>query len=178
MRKAVVIVSFLVCVTGQGQAQSRWSIQAAAVFLPEAWDFNESRETLMGGSVGIERRMWGPLAARAEGLLLHVSQDLDDAWLRGFTLGTRARLEMTRATPYIDVAVGLSNATTAVPARGTTFNYLAAVEAGIEVPFRGIEMSVGARWLHLSNNGRAGRHRNPDIQALGVVAGIGWKNVF
>src|SRR5688572_30550087 len=122
--------------------------------LPEAWDYNEARESLAGAGIGIDRRVWGPFAARVEGVLLRVAQDGGGAWLRGFTLGSRARWARARLSPFLDVAVGLSSATAAVPMRGTTFNYLALLGGGIEVPIRGIQLTAGARWLHVSNNGR------------------------
>jgi hypothetical protein len=31
---------------------------------------------------------------------------------------------------------------------------------------------AGFRWIHLSNNGREGHDRNPDIQALGGYAAV------
>ena len=170
----------LIAVAGRiaGAQAPDWRVDAAAMLLPEAWDYNEARESLAGAGIGVDRRLGGPLAARIEALVLRVGQGGDDAWLRGVTLGTRARWSLLAMAPFFDVAVGVSTATTAVPMRGTTFNYLAVLGGGIEVPMRGLELAFGARWLHLSNNGRHGRHRNPDLQTLGAVVGVGWKNVF
>jgi hypothetical protein len=179
MRTLLAILS-LIAISGRiavGQT-SDWRVDAAVMALPEAWDYNEARESLMGAGIGIDRHVWGPLAARGEGVVLRVAQNGDDGWLRGVTLGMRARWSRARSSPFLDVAVGPSTATVAIPIRGTTFNYLAVVGAGIEFPLRGIQMAVSARWLHISNNGREGRHRNPDIQTLGAVVGVGWKNVF
>jgi hypothetical protein len=34
------------------------------------------------------------------------------------------------------------------------------------------QLLVGLRWVHVSNNGIAGRQRNPDIEALGPQLGL------
>lgn len=141
----------------------------------EAWDFNESTESLSGFVAGVDRRVWRGLSLRGELLALRVRQAKDDAWLRGFTVGTRQRWGRGSIRPLLDVAVGLSSSTRPVPPRGTTFNYLAVIGTGVDVPFRSAVVSVTGRWLHASNNGRAGRHRNPDTQALGMVVSVGWE---
>ena len=139
----------------------------------EAWDFNESTESLAGGVAGVDRRVWRGLSLRGELLALRVMQEGDDAWLRGFTVGARQRWGQGSIRPLLDLAVGLSRATRPVPPRGTTFNYLAVIGTGVEVPFRAVVVSVTGRWLHASNNGREGRHRNPDTQAIGAVVSVG-----
>ena len=78
------------------------------------------------------------------------------------------------ARPFLDVVVGLSDSTREVPPRGTRFNYLAAIGGGVETRWRHLVFSLGGRWLHVSNAGREGNHRNPDIQSLGVLGGVGW----
>jgi hypothetical protein len=151
-----------------------WHVDVSATFLPEVWDINESRESLAGLAAGIDRRVWRGVAVRGEILALRVFQRPEHAWLGGFTLGTRMRWETRRTRPFVDVGVGLSNSTVPVPSRGTRFNYLALVGAGVELPAGPALISVTGRWLHASNNGRAGRHLNPDIQALGALVGVGW----
>ena len=47
--------------------------------------------------------------------------------------------------------------------------------AGVEMPVRLAIVTVTARWLHASNNGRESRQRNPDIQSLGAVVSVGWE---
>jgi hypothetical protein len=121
---------------------------------------------------GVDRRVWKGLAIRGELLALRVMQE-EDAWLRGFTVGTRVRGGHGRVRPVADVAVGLSSATRPVPSGGTAFNYLAVIGAGIEMPLRPAVVTVTGRWLHASNNGREGRHRTPDIHSLGAVISVG-----
>jgi len=175
----LVILSFIALDAEFAAAQTTaWTADLAAAALVEAWDANESSESLAGMSAGIDRRVVGPVAARAEGLLFRVAQDGDDAWVRGFTIGARSRWSRSRMSTFLGGRRRLAHATVAVPVRGTRFNYLAVLGGGIEVPIGGIQLALGARWLHVSNNGREGRQRNPDIQSLGAVVGVGWNNVF
>ena len=61
----------------------------------------------------------------------------------------------------------------AIPPRGTRFNYF--IRSGIGIVWRapnGLQLLGGVRWVHISNYGLAGRDRNPDIQALGISAGL------
>jgi hypothetical protein len=37
-----------------------------------------------------------------------------------------------------------------------------------------LDVTAGARWLHLSNAGSEGRRQNPDIRSPGGFAGCGW----
>ena len=160
---------------GASGAAGAWRIDIGAAGLREAWDFNESTESLAGVVAGVDRRVWRGVAIRGELLALRVRQDAAGNWLRGFTVGTRMRWGQASLRPVVDVAVGLSSATQPVPVRGTRFNYLAAIGAGVELPLRRALLTVTGRWLHASNNGREGRHRNPDLQSLGGVVSVGWE---
>ena len=159
--------------SGSAQA-SAWHVDAGGSALVEAWDLNESGEALAGVVGGVDRRIWKGLAIRTEGHLTHVEQAGQDAWVRGITLGTRGRWERSFGRPFVDVAVGWSNASHATPLRGTTFNYLIVTGAGVEIPTGTVSLELAARWFHISNSGREGGSRNPDIQALGLVIAIGW----
>jgi hypothetical protein len=176
MRCWPAIVALLVlCPTWTTAQSPSWQVDVAGVALAEAWDFNEGAESLAGLALGAQRRVWKALTVRAEGVVLHVEQAGDDGWLRGFTIGTRTRWGASRIKPFVHLGVGLSDATTPVPARGTRINFLALVGGGVQIPIRAqFLVDFGARWFHVSNNGREGRNRNPDIQALGAVIAIGW----
>jgi hypothetical protein len=150
-------------------------IDLSATVAGEAWDRNQSLEWVSGAMGGIQRQVWRALAIRAEVMLLRIAQQGNDAWLRGITVGTRARWGSGPLRPLLDVAVGVSDATAETPPGGTPFNYLAVIGAGVEKPLRDWLVHVTGRWLHASNNGREGRARNPDIQSLGVVFGVGWE---
>ena len=151
-------------------------VDVGTMFLREAWDFNGATETLAGMVVGADHRVWRGVAVRGELLALRVWQDDADAWLGGFTLGTRMRLRNYGTRPFVELAVGLSNATGPVPPAGTRFNYLAVIGIGVERPVGTARLAVTGRWVHASNNGRDGRHRNPDIQSLGAVLSVGWEH--
>jgi hypothetical protein len=152
-----------------------WQVDVGGVLAAEAWDFNEHKESLTGFVAGVERRMWGVLRLRVETPLVHVQQTGGDAWLRGVTVGPRVRWRRARIKPFVDLAVGMSDATRPVPLRGTAVNFLAQAGAGVQLPLNGrLSVDLAGRWVHISNNGREGRQRNPDIQALGAVIAIGW----
>ena len=161
---------------GATSGSATWRVDGGVMVLREAWDFNESVETLAGVVVGVDRRVWRGLAVRGELLGLRVWQDGDDAWLSGFSVGARTRWGSGRTRPVVDVGVGLSTASTPVPSRGTHFNYLAVIGGGVEHAAGPVVLAVTGRWFHASNNGREGRHLNPDIQALGLSLSIGWEH--
>jgi hypothetical protein len=152
-----------------------WQIGGGAVVLAEAWNYNEAKESLAGVVVGVDRRLSRRMSARVEGLAVRVQQTGRDAWLRGFTLGTRARWTRPRWRPFVELAVGLSDSTAVVPVRGTAFNYLLVTGGGGAVSVGDLTLELGARWLHISNNGREGNDRNPDIQSLGLVVAVVWE---
>jgi hypothetical protein len=170
---SLVIVALVVASGVHAVAQTpTWHASVGATALVESWDRNETRESLTGVVAGVDRQMWRALALRVEGMLLHVAQDAPDAWLGGFTIGTRARWLRVFAHPFFDLGVGVSHATRDIPVRGTASNFLILSGGGVEIPARAFSLELAARWLHLSNNGRSGRHRNPDIQAIGAVVAI------
>jgi hypothetical protein len=172
--RAWLIVALVVASGMHAVAQTpTWHASVGATALVESWDHNETRESLTGFVAGVDRQLWRALALRVEGTLLRVAQDAPGAWLGGVTIGTRARWSRSFGHPFIDLAVGVSHATRDIPVRGTASNYLILSGGGVEIPVRGFSLELAARWLHLSNNGRSGRHRNPDIQALGAVVAVG-----
>lgn len=171
-----IVALVLLASSAPAAAQSpRGRVDVGGAVMVEMWDLNESRETLAGVTGGVEHRVWRAVSLRADVMALHVRQWGDDAWLRGFTFGSRFRWGPRRAAGFADVAVGLSHGTRRVPPEGTRLNYLAAIGGGVHLPLSGRGgLDLGMRWLHVSNNGRQGRARNPDIQSLGVAAAIGW----
>lgn len=106
--------------------------------------------------------------------LYYVSQRGIDGWLLGATFGLRGRIYRRSATSvFLGFEVGVSEADTFVPPRGTRFNYLALGSAGVTVRLRPrVHLLAAMKWVHVSNNGLAGRHRNPDIEAIGPQLGV------
>lgn len=142
----------------------------------EAWDVNARRESLAGIVVGSDIVAWRRVSVRSEALVVRVMQEGSDAWVRGFTIGSRVHWRQAMPRPFVDIAVGLSNATLPTPPGGTRFNYLALAGVGVELRMSAqTALIISGRWLHVSNNGRDGRTRNPDIQSLGALAGIRWE---
>jgi hypothetical protein len=179
--RAVVLIILLVAAPAYAQAP-RWTVDVTPASYVEAWELNDSVEHLTGIQAGIDRRVWRSVAVRAEGLLLHVHQAGDDTWLRGASLGMRARRPFgvaqgrrVRVTElFLDVAGGWAGAAKRVPPTGTRYNYLALIGGGVEAPLAGLKLALGIRWLHISNGGREGRFANPDIQSLGASVGLGY----
>jgi hypothetical protein len=82
-------------------------------------------------------------------------------------------LRRPRWSLYWEFQVGISESDTPVPPGGTRFNYLALGGIGAAWRLRpGVHALGGLRWVHVSNNSLAGRHRNPDIEAVGPMLGV------
>lgn len=170
-----MIVALLMIGDQTAAAQSpSWHLDVGVMALVEAWDLNQAREELAGVRLGVDRHVWKGLAIRAEGVFLSIAQAGKDGSLAGFTLSTRARWRRSIGRPFVELGAGMSQATVPIPARGTTFNLLLVSAGGIEIPFGSFSLDLAMRWLHLSNNGREGRHRNPDVQSVGPTIAIGW----
>jgi hypothetical protein len=140
----------------------------------EAWNYNLSDEDLFGGSVGL----WYPLASRwsigGEALCLWVHQEMaPSAPLAAIALIARRQFARVRLSYFVEGGGGLSYAARFVPNRGTRFNYVAEAGAGItHATSRYVHFIASFRFLHVSNNGLAGRDRNPDIEAFGIRIGM------
>ena len=160
-------------VSASAQAAS-WHADVGGTVLVEAWDLNESGESLAGVVVGLDRRLWRGIAVRTEAHATHVEQAGADAWMRGITVGTRGRWYRPYGRPFVDLPFGWSNASRETPPRGTASNYLILSGAGIEIPAGAVSLELGARWFHVSNNGREGARQNPDTQSLGMIIAVGW----
>ncbi len=140
----------------------------------ETWNYNVSHEEMFGGFAGATYAVREGLALRAGAPLSYVSQRGIDGWQLGATFGIRGRVFRWRATSmFLGFEVGVSEADTFVPPRGTRFNYLAIGSAGAAARVRrGIHVFAALKWIHVSNNGLAGRSRNPDIEAVGPQLGV------
>jgi len=143
--------------------------------LDEAWNLNGSREGLVEGSVSV----WWAFLNRATLVVdVHATrvfqQPSRDAFVTGVTPGVR--FQIVRREPwdlFAEIGVGPSWSDTVVPPRGTRFNYLGHTGIGLSRRLgRQVHGIAGFRWLHLSNNGREGHDRNPDIQAVGGYAAV------
>jgi len=150
--------------------------------------FMNGRSATMYLSPGDYHRVHMPLAGRLlemtyiPGRLFSVSPGHTEAVPRLFARNERVVcIFQTETGPMAVVLVGAIFvgsietvwASEITPPRGTRFNYLALGTIGAIVPLgRGLHLMAGARLIHVSNNGLAGRDRNPDIEALGPQVGI------
>lgn len=155
-------------------ARRSWSLELSTHVAFEAWNYNISHEEMYAIRAGLTYGLREGLALTAAGPLYYVDQRGVDAWLLGATAGLRGRfLRRGRTTAFWELEVGVSEADTFTPPRGTRFNYLVLGGAGATIRVRReLHLLAAVTWVHVSNNGLAGRHRNPDIEAVGPRLGL------
>ena len=178
---AGVLLATLVASTAQAQtdpddpfARHGWHLELGGHGALETWNYNNSREELYGLDVGLTYGLGNGITLRAAWPLYYVAQRDTNAYLLGATIGVRARIyRRGRVSIFLEGELGASEADTIVPPRGTRFNYLALGGAGFTTRLApGLHLLTGLKLLHLSNNGLAGRNRNPDIEAVGPHAAV------
>ncbi len=146
----------------------------SAATLVEAWNYNASREEIYLVSGGLRHEIGSRLSAGGELITAYVSQRGVDSFAVGWLGGVKWKFYgRARRALSLDLDVGMARSEIATPPRGTRFNYLFRAGLTASAPVRaGVHASIAATWLHVSNNSLEGRGRNPDIQALGVAAGV------
>lgn len=182
--RSILVLACLAAVTAPAAAQQdlpadpfarrAWNFQLATHSAFEIWNYNGNHEELHGFAPGISYGLSDAVAAVVTFPAYYVNQRGVDSAFQGITFGLRSRLYRWQAVSiYFDFDVGVSYADTITPPRGTRFNYLALGTLGTIIPIRrGLDLMAGVRLIHVSNNGLAGRDRNPDIEALGLQVGI------
>ena len=155
-------------------ARRGWHVELAYHAAAETWNYNVSREEMHGVSAGLTYGVLDGLVVTARAPLYYVDQRGIDGCLFGLTAGVRGRVyRRGRVSLFLDVDVGIYEADTIVPPRGTRFNYLAMGGGGATITLRpGVHLLTAMRWAHVSNGGREGRDRNPDIEAVGPQVGV------
>lgn len=155
-------------------ARREWHLELGTNYSIETWNYNNSHETLTAVESGVSYGLRDGLVLRARWPLYYVDQRGVDGCLLGATIGVRGRIyRRSRVSVFLELDVGVSEADTAVPPRGTRFNYLVLGGAGTTVRLMpGVHLVSGLRWIHVSNSGIAGRSRNPDIEAVGPHLGV------
>lgn len=140
----------------------------------EAWNYNVSDEDLFGGTVGLWYPAGRDWSIGAELLVLWVHQErVPSTGLAGIALIARRRFHRDAVSYFIEGGGGVSHAARFVPQRGTRFNYVGQAAFGItHETSRYVHFIASFRFLHISNNGLAGRDRNPDIEAFGIQIGM------
>jgi len=155
-------------------ARHSWNVELSSHIAFETWNYNTSREEMYGIGVGLTYGLGKGVVLTARAPLYYVSQRGIDGLLLGVTTGVRGRICRHKAASFFwEVDVGISEADTIVPPRGTRFNYLAMGNAGATIRVaRAVHVLASMRLTHISNAGRAGRSRNPDIEAVGPQFGV------
>jgi Lipid A 3-O-deacylase (PagL) len=145
-----------------------------SVFL-EAWNLNGRQEQLLDGSAAIWWAWTDGFSLVNEYHATRVFQEPSrDAFVHSLVPLIRWRvLDRKAADWFAELGPGISWSDTGVPPRGTRFNYLVAAGTGIARRLTPqVHATMSFRWLHLSNSGREGRGRNPDIEAFGGYIGL------
>jgi hypothetical protein len=155
-------------------ARRAWHLDLTVHGAGEVANYNGNHEEMLGAFAGFTYGIREGLAVRIATPLYYVWQRGTDGYLFGVTGGLRGRfVKKRRWSAFWEFEVGVSEADTYVPPRGTRFNYLAIGGGGMTVRIRpGLHLLGGLRFVHVSNNSLAGRSRNPDIEALGPTIGV------
>ena len=155
-------------------ARGSWGLELSLHGAAETWNYNSSREEMYGLNAGLTYGLRDGIVLTARAPLYYVSQRGVDGLLLGVSGGIRGRVyRRSRASLFLEIDVGICDADTFVPPRGTRFNYLAMGGVGITILVRrDVYLLAAMRWTHLSNAGLAGRSRNPDIEAVGPQLGV------
>ena len=150
-------------------ARRSWHLELGGHGALETWNYNNSHEEVYAVVAGLAYGLGNGITLKAAWPLYYVAQRGTDAYLLGATIGVRAGIfRRRRVSLFLEGDVGVSEADTFVPPRGTRFNYLALGGVGITTRVgHGLHLLTGLKLLHVSNNGLAGRDRNPDIEAVG-----------
>jgi hypothetical protein len=151
-----------------------WQLELTGHGALETWNYNISHEEMYGTFAGLSYGLRDGLALTVSAPLYYIDQRGIDGWLLGATFGVRGRVYRRSAmSVFLGFEVGVSEADTFVPPRGTRFNYLALGSGGVTVRVKPrVHVLAGLKWVHVSNNGLAGRQRNPDIEAVGIQLGV------
>jgi hypothetical protein len=151
-----------------------WNLELGGHGALETWNYNGSHEELRGLRAGFTYGLGNGVTFVAGWPLYYISQRGVDGFLFGATFGVRGKIyRRGRFRAFLEFEVGLSESDTPVPPRGTRFNYLAMGAAGATIQVRrGVHVLTGLKWIHISNNGLAGRDRNPDVEAVGPHASV------
>ncbi|MGH9312222.1 MAG: acyloxyacyl hydrolase [Vicinamibacterales bacterium] len=155
-------------------ARRSWNLELAGQVELEAWNYNLNHEELYGVAPGFTYGLGKGVVLTVAWPFSYVSQRGVDACVLGATIGVRSRVyRRARVSVFWEFAIGGSQADTFIPPRGTRFNYIAQGGGGVTIRLgRGLHALAGVRWMHLSNNGLAGRDRNPDIEAIGAHVAV------
>lgn len=150
-------------------------VQFAGMVGTEAWNLNGSHELVADGVFSVWWSFRPGMSLVAELHAMPVAQAVPrTAFITAFSPLVRVRiLSRGETSIYVDGGVGVAWSDTAVPPRGTRFNFLIITSLGLTRQITRQTAAVASvRVVHLSNANRAGPDRNPDIEALGGYFGV------
>ena len=181
----VAVTAILVVIAGPAIAQDRRPFQqgtvgfeAAVAPLVEIWNLNGHREPMFEVSASF----WGAVSDRfmvgVEFQNGYVFQHTPGALVQGISPLVRWRFaDQPNWDWFIETGPGVSWSDLETPPQGTRFNFLFQAGVGAMRQIGSTQNLVLAyRFLHLSNNHREGRNRNPDLEMMGLY--IGWSFSF
>jgi hypothetical protein len=155
-------------------ARNTVGVEFGVGLLGEAWNLNADREWLIDGTAAAWWAFAGGRALVVEFHNLRIFQTGPNPFVQGLAPLFRWRMhERGSWRLYAELGPGISWSDRVTPPRGTKFNYL--LQAGFGVQRRlgaATHLLTSLRLLHVSNSGREGRDRNPDIEAVGIQTGV------
>jgi hypothetical protein len=150
-------------------------VEFGGALMIEAWNLNDRREWLADGSAAVFWSFTRRATLLVEFHATRIAQvSSRNAFVNGLVPQVRWRLfDIPGGTLFGEFGPGISWSDTRTPPRGTAFNYLIQGTVGVtrRIGSRS-HLVTGFRWLHISNNSREGRARNPDIEALGAYGAL------
>lgn len=152
------------------------SVEFGVSGMTESWNLNERRESLGEGTAAFWGAVGNGISLGVEFCHLRIFQQTPGAFVQGFSPLMRWRfIERGAWNTFLEVGPGISWSDLPTPPHGTKFNYLFQTSVGVmrRVGTSG-QLVLGARFLHLSNNHREGRDRNPDLEMLGPFVGLAY----
>jgi hypothetical protein len=125
-------------------------------------------------SVGVGYYLIDNLAHTFELTGYHVNTENDNALAASFNLGLRYHLfRWDRMSLYADLSAGVFYASNEVPDGGTHFNFITRSGWGITYELReNMHLTLGGRFLHISNARIHGSDRNPSTNGVEGYIGL------
>jgi hypothetical protein len=149
------------------------AIEGAVAPLIEIWNLNGHREPMIEADASLWGAINDGLSVGVEFRHAFVIQHTPGSFVQGISPLFRWRFADTPAWSwFVEAGPGVSWSDLDTPPRGTRFNYLFQAGAGaLRRVARNQHLVLAYRFLHLSNNHREGRDRNPDLEMMGLYAG-------
>jgi hypothetical protein len=156
------------------------TLEIAGSLWIESWNKNLASDRLLGGHVALGhtwRTGWQAIL-EIELLRADLRRSRDALLIAGSSLIRRRLRTIGPYEPFLELGIGATGSSAAVPDRGTTFNFLLQGGGGVARPLTPAWGVVAAvRVWHLSNAGRIRPGANPDIEAIGGYFGLQWRAV-